>query len=158
MSQKEKLSKLLRMTGMNAKYQDGRVLLYNRDPQHLSSGVSVNGIPAAVQFSQAYLSFLRSSGFMPVTEFADDYGSRVRGEIDFRTVQNRVEPQSSYFVSGMSSLSRINLLKAASELTARVQASRELRKLGVVGESTMRRHKKIKRIASIYREDSEKIC
>ena len=157
-SPKDQLSKLLRMTGLNAKYQDNRILLYNRARDFVSTGVSVNGFPDAIKLAQAYLAHLRSSGFTPLPDFAQANSSKLKSEISLKEVENRVDPDSSYYVSAMSPLSRINLLVAAKELCTRVAASRALREIGSVSESTLRRHKKIKRIASIYRDDSEKVC
>lgn len=150
----EKLSGLLRKTGLNAKKQDGKIILYNRQLQHLSRGLLVKDIEMAVRMAQNYLAYLRTQGFLPLVDWAADHQGR---PIPHKEVNNRVDSQSAYYVQALSSVSRINLLQAARELEARVHASRALREDSPPSESNLRRHLKIKKIAAIYRSDSEKV-
>lgn len=148
----EQLSGLLRKTSLNAKQQDGKVLLYNRQLDLLSKGILVDDIATAVRMVRNYLAFLRTHGFEPIVDWANEHQFR---PIPFKEVVNRVDSQSAYYVQALSSVSRINLLRTADELKGRVRAARTLRE--GLSESTLRRHLKIKKIAAIYRADSERV-
>lgn len=153
-SLEDKLSTLLQQTGTNAKKQDRKILLYNRQLEHVSKGVLVEDLTAAVRLTTGYLSHLRTNGFTSLLDWAKDHQVR---PVPFKEVVNRVDPQSAYYVQALSSVSRINLLKAAKELTTRVRTAQALRKDSPVTESDQRRYLKIKKIAAIYRADSEKV-
>lgn len=151
---KTKLSTLLQRTGLNAKRQDGKILLYNREIDHLCKGIAVDGIEAAVRMVSGYAGYLRAHRWAPLVEWAKDHQIR---PLPFKEVPNKADSQSPYYVASMSSVSRINLLKAAKELRSRVHTARALREDSPVTDSDVRRYLKIKKIAAIYREDSEKV-
>lgn len=155
MDAKKKLSTLLQRTGLNAKRQDGKILLYNREADLLSRGISVDGIDSAVQMASNYAGYLRSSKWTPLVEWAKDHQHR---PIPFQEVPNKADSQSAFYVASMSSVSRINLLKAAKELRSRVRTAQSLRKNYPITDSDVRRYLKIRKIATIYREDSEKVA
>ena len=152
---KDKLSTLLRRTGLNAKRQDGKILLYNRDIALLSKGVAVADVDAAVRMASNYAGYLRSNPWISVVEWAQGHQYR---PVPYKEVGNKADPQSAYYVAGMSSVSRINLLQAARALRSRVHTAQVLREESPVTDSAVRRYLKIKKVAAIYREDSERVA
>lgn len=150
----KKLSALLQRTGLNAKRQDGKILLYNRDIALLSKGVAVSDLQTAIRMVSNYLGYMRTHGFVSVVDWAKDHQYR---PIPFKEVPNKADPQSAYYVAGMSTVSRVNLMRTAQELRTRVRASRNLQKEPVT-DSAIRRYLKIRKIAAIYMEDSEKVA
>jgi len=154
MGLEEQLSSLLQQTGLNAKRQDGAILLYNRDPAFLSKGAAVKDMESALRMTKGYLGYMRTHGFSPIVEWARDHQYR---PIPYKEVPNKADPQSAYYVAAMSSVSRINLLRAAQELRARVKTAKLIREVSPITDSDVRRDLKIKKIAAIYRADSEKV-
>tara|TARA_Y100000815_G_C12980529_1_gene363986 strand:+ start:28 stop:495 length:468 start_codon:yes stop_codon:yes gene_type:complete len=146
-----KLSSLLERSSLNAKYQDGGIILYNRDQDHLSRGLLVSDVKSAVRMVQLYLRYLRTEGFMPINQWAKQSDP----SLSYKDVSNKSDPRSYYFVQGMSSVSRANLLSASKELYNRAEASAILDTIPSLTESEQRRHLKIKKIAAIYRASTE---
>jgi hypothetical protein len=161
MTPTQELKGLLEMSGLSALRQDSRILLFSRNPPpvqrgkalSLEAGIDADKYTLVIKMVRNYLGFIRRSGPITLIEWAKTRQLPAH-RVDFQVVENRVSSDSPYYVAGFSSVSRINLLKAARDLRLRVEASRSLRD---VSDSAVRRHLKIKKIAAIYREGSEKV-
>jgi len=153
----KRLGALLNASGLMARKQDGKVLLYNRAHQFLSRGVLVDDLSAAERLVRQYIRYVQTSGPMPLTEYAADHQYRA---VPFREVDNRVDESSAYYINkaAMSAVSRINLLMAAKELQSRAEASYSTRVVSEnVTESDVRRYLKLRQAASLHLEGAEKV-
>lgn len=139
------LKRLLDLSKVQARKQDGKVILYNSNRSHLSRGVLVSDLNQAQNLMSQYLTYLRTVGTIPIVDFAADHQYR---PVPYQEVPNQVDSQSAYYINksaSMSSIDRVNLLIAAKKLKDRVllaQASRQ------VSSKELSRHKKLKKIAS----------
>lgn len=148
------LHSVLSSSGLTARKQDGKVLLYNTAPQWLSRGILVANLEDALRLSSAYLRYLQTVGIVSINDFAQDNQSTL---VDFHDVENRVDEASAYYINrvAMSMESRINLLIAAKELESRslvdsVLSRREKTLSSAAEDIASKRYLKLKKAASYH--------
>ncbi len=157
MANLKRLGKLLSSSGLMARKQEGKILLYNRNHKYLSRGILVEDLDTAERLVLQYIRYLQTSGFLSITEFAAEHQYR---PVPFKEVDNRVDEQSAYFINkaAMSSVSRINLLLTAKALRERVETSYVSRAVRAnITESDVRRYLKLKQAASHHLDGAEKV-
>jgi len=150
----ESLKRLLQLAGLQARKQEGKVLLYNKGRKLLSRGILVADLEQAKSMVSQYLTYLRTVGFESLTDFAADHQFR---PVAYREVDNQVDDESAYFINkeAMSSVDRVNLLIAARKLQNRVAMSQEIR--GQVKTSDVRRYRRLKKVAAGHLISMEKV-
>lgn len=144
------LGKLLDASGLMARKQDNKILVYNRTQKFLSRGVLVEDLNAAERLVRQYIRYIQTSGFVPLTEFAAEHQYR---PVPYQEVDNKVDDSSAYYVNKSASLSlvsRINLLLAARALEERAETMYLLRTAEEsINASSVSRHHKLKKIARL---------
>lgn len=143
----ETLKRLLGLAKVQAKKQDGKIILYNTTRQELSRGVLVSDLDQAQKMISQYVAYLRSVGSISLTDFASDHQYR---PIPYQEVPNQVDEQSAYYINkaaSMSSVDRVNLLLVAKKLKEQVHVAQVTRQ---VKDSDVRRHLRLKKVAASH--------